>query len=507
MNKKMEELLLKILLLIESIEPSAESKDIRIEGYAIDEIEKILEIAYDEGFFKGIEAHSKDGKNWLQISLTMTGMNIVEDYRNNLKIEILKAALDDDIGIAPIVADGRIGHLLTISKQEEFAGKEYIEAFRDLIDMGCLAHEGDQPYRITFAGKNFLKDSIPLKDVQPKTENSSIINMSIFMSYISEEVNISKVLKKSIETAFGGKYKVFVSSEATDLPPGAPWLKKIESAIADAKIIIVLCSPESIKHPWISFEAGAGWIKGKEVIPICHSGLKINELPLPLSIFQALDINQDDFVEKLFIALSEHLDIREQPQISFSYMKDELSKALVSIKPKPLGTIEFKSNSPEEEGWQINVKDKNSQPPEFNIIHDGYWGEVLKINLPDGDCMDYPVRYAGNSAKSIEFIIKTEGSWTLYSHIIVTSRNVFSPRDVWLAFKDGQDEPKPFGDGKYEWSVYCLPEPIGGNWIKISANLIDAVSKTFGQKGEKYHRLIGFRIRGKLTIAKIEWFC
>lgn len=172
MNKKKEELLLKILLLIESIDRGAELKDIRIEGYAIDEIENILEIAYDEGLFKGIEAHSKDGKNWLQMILTMAGMNKVEDYRNKLKIDILKAALDDGIGIAPIEANGRIVALSTIEKQKTFEDKEYVEAFRDLTDMGYLAHEGGQHYRISLEGKNFIKDQISIEDAQPKTTDN-----------------------------------------------------------------------------------------------------------------------------------------------------------------------------------------------------------------------------------------------------------------------------------------------------------------------------------------------
>jgi hypothetical protein len=169
MNKKKEELLLKILLSMENIEPSADSKNFQFEGYTVDDIENILEIAYDEGLFKGIEAHSKDGKNWLQMRLTMAGMNKVEDYRNNLKIEILQATLNDDIGLAHIKADGGIGYLLTISKQKKFPGKEYMEAFRDLIDMRYLLHESGQRYRISSEGKKFLKDKISIKDAQPNT--------------------------------------------------------------------------------------------------------------------------------------------------------------------------------------------------------------------------------------------------------------------------------------------------------------------------------------------------
>jgi len=246
MNKKKEELLLKILLSMENIEPSADSKNFQFEGYTVDDIENILEIAYDEGLFKGIESHSKDGKNWLQMRLTMAGMNIVEDYRNNLKIDILKATLEDSIGIAPIEESGGIGHLVTISKQNKFAGKEYIEAFRDLKDMGYLIHESGKRYRISLEGKNFLKDPISIKDAKPNTDNS-IKNQQGKIFIIHGHDNGTKETVARFITKLGLKPIIL-----HELPnEGRTIIEKFENS-ADVSYAIALLTPDDVGNEKIN---------------------------------------------------------------------------------------------------------------------------------------------------------------------------------------------------------------------------------------------------------------
>src|ERR1044072_1906616 len=107
----------------------------------------------------------------------------------------------------------------------------------------------------------------------------------IFLSHISEEAPLAKVLKEWIESTFAGQCEVFVSSDKSSNPPGSRWLDLIDSALTDSKAFIVLCSPSSLRRPWINFETGCGWIKRVPVIPLCHSGQKSGQLPMPISLF------------------------------------------------------------------------------------------------------------------------------------------------------------------------------------------------------------------------------
>ena len=95
--------------------------------------------------------------------------------------------------------------------------------------------------------------------------------MKIFISHITEEAPITLVLKDFIEEHFLGQISVFVSSDVHELTPGERWLRKIEAALKECELLLVICSPSSLTRPWINFEAGCGWMKGTKMVPVCHS--------------------------------------------------------------------------------------------------------------------------------------------------------------------------------------------------------------------------------------------
>lgn len=151
---------------------------------------------------------------------------------------------------------------------------------------------------------------------------------TMFISHIGEEALIAAVLKDWIESAFVGEVKVFVSSDSDDITAGDRWFERIEEALAETRMLLVICSPTSVNRSWINFEAGAGWIKQVPVIPICHSGMPVNALPRPLSIFEALDAGQDYFAKELIAAISKRFDFSRVPRISYEAMTSEVRAAL-----------------------------------------------------------------------------------------------------------------------------------------------------------------------------------
>ena len=152
--------------------------------------------------------------------------------------------------------------------------------------------------------------------------------MTIFLSHISEEASIAEVLKDWIESTFLGQSEVFASSDTDDLPAGNKWIDEIDQALDSAVAFLVLCSAASLKRPWIQLETGWGWIKGLPIIPICHSGQKKDDLPMPISTFQALEINSDGFVSDLFTTLAKHLGFAKFPRIDKDAMVHELTAAI-----------------------------------------------------------------------------------------------------------------------------------------------------------------------------------
>ena len=129
----------------------------------------------------------------------------------------------------------------------------------------------------------------------------------VFISHITEEKELAHLVQELIEKSFLGMIEVFVSSDEHSISLGQKWLDNITEALKSCAIEIILCSPNSIKRPWINFEAGAGWVRDIPVIPLCHSGLTPSKLPMPLVLLQSATANEVSSLKLLFPVLAKAL--------------------------------------------------------------------------------------------------------------------------------------------------------------------------------------------------------
>lgn len=161
-------------------------------------------------------------------------------------------------------------------------------------------------------------------------KKSAPSSMKIFVSHIHEEAKIAKVLKEWIESTFSGTISVFVSSNIKNIPAGTKWFTEINNALRSSSIFIVLCSPSSLSRPWINFETGCAWIKQVPILPLCHSGITKNELPSPLSIFQGIDMDTNDFIDDLLESLKIHFKFLKLPVLDKKTFQKQLNEAIKS---------------------------------------------------------------------------------------------------------------------------------------------------------------------------------
>ncbi len=150
--------------------------------------------------------------------------------------------------------------------------------------------------------------------------------MVAFISHTTGEAPIALVLKESLEAAFDGHLKVFVSCDVHDLTPGKKWLRRIEEALKKSRILLVICSPSSLTRPWINFEAGCGWMRGMDIVPICHSEQHKDQLPHPFSLLQSLQLEDEGFCRSLITVFSTALGI-PVPAVDLSRMRKKLERA------------------------------------------------------------------------------------------------------------------------------------------------------------------------------------
>ena len=168
----------------------------------------------------------------------------------------------------------------------------------------------------------------------------------VFISHIHSESELAIWIKETIGSILLGGLRFFVSSDRSAIVGGDKWLDKIESALKESSIVLVLCSKSSILRPWINFEAGGAWMANKRVIPICHGGLFPSNLPQPLASLQAYVLsNAEDFkdlVELLTTAAGLKVPefnpqelLKSMPTVSPTSNQDRISKISNDTKERP----------------------------------------------------------------------------------------------------------------------------------------------------------------------------
>jgi len=160
--------------------------------------------------------------------------------------------------------------------------------------------------------------SLPERMNKSRDENSVVLNhkipdnykngiqistqkFSVFVSHINENRNIAFKFKDFIREYFSENLvDVFIAGDPDNIAFSDDWFEKIKDGIKDCNLMVILCTPESVKRPWINFEAGAATLLEKNVGPICFSGQKVGQLPSPLNYIrsQAIDCADDENFEQ-----------------------------------------------------------------------------------------------------------------------------------------------------------------------------------------------------------------
>lgn len=90
------------------------------------------------------------------------------------------------------------------------------------------------------------------------------------------------------------KLTAFLSSDHWQVRAGEKWFERIAAELKEAKIVILLLSPQSVERPWINFEAGWAWATStKNIIPLCFGELTKRAMPRPYSDLQGLNLRSD----------------------------------------------------------------------------------------------------------------------------------------------------------------------------------------------------------------------
>jgi hypothetical protein len=112
-----------------------------------------------------------------------------------------------------------------------------------------------------------------------------------------------------------------VSSDYESIRSGADWHGQIIGTVKRSRIVVVLCSPDSVKRPWINYEAGLGdgtdWdvsgVGSTFVTPVVIRGLRKGDLDAPLSRKQIRDLEDANDAKALLQDLGTFLKVSQTP--------------------------------------------------------------------------------------------------------------------------------------------------------------------------------------------------
>jgi hypothetical protein len=145
----------------------------------------------------------------------------------------------------------------------------------------------------------------------------------LFVSHVTEEAPLAEILKAHLSRDFLGLVDIFVSSDMDSISAGDNWLHRLEQALRESSALLVLCSYASINRPWVNFEVGAAWISSIRIVPICHSGLRPRDLPMPFNVLQSIEANEEVGLKRAYALVAEKLSCNV-PHKDFSSLISEV---------------------------------------------------------------------------------------------------------------------------------------------------------------------------------------
>jgi len=142
-----------------------------------------------------------------------------------------------------------------------------------------------------------------------------ITKPALFISHATSDGDFAVAVKQEIEKVFANGVSVFCTSSPGAISAGADWLLDIEQKLACAQAVIAIVTPVSVERPWLWFEIGATWGKGRagacRIYPLCAPEVDLAGLPAPLDRLQALSMGKVADLKLLFKALVEQFGFGE----------------------------------------------------------------------------------------------------------------------------------------------------------------------------------------------------
>ena len=176
--------------------------------------------------------------------------------------------------------------------------------------------------------------------------------LEVFVSHRTVEAKFADVLRAHLARDFMGILNFFVSTDATSVPAGSQWFHEVLAGLQRAHVLLAICSNQSVRLPWINYETGGACARNVEVIPLCHSGMAPDQLPVPLGMLEAVRLSNAKDLAKLYARLSTMIGC-DVPNVDF----DALSTAFKNLEAEYSDQIREEASASEQQNDDSIVRD------------------------------------------------------------------------------------------------------------------------------------------------------
>jgi len=243
----------------------------------------------------------------------------------------------------------------------------------------------------------------------------------IFFSHSSRDRDAILPIRDRLLYGTGIAIKVFMSSDGASIPFGKNWLKEIEDALTECRLMFVWMTPASIPSNWIPFESGFAYSKGIRVVPIGFQSVRLEDLPAPINMLQGFNVTSSASLNNIIAIINDEFSLTFQDLFDDVFYQHQVEDVTSEDSPEVLDFVRVL----ESEMWPRKMVDGNTTAS----LHVDWFGRLKGI-LKEQD-LSFTESIGGLFGTGFRVTIKTDSDKKTRPVISIDPLALNSTRQAW----------------------------------------------------------------------------
>lgn len=246
-----------------------------------------------------------------------------------------------------VILTESVGWLEIFSLLEDLAGQGLIVHRTTRDPAACTPVVTVKGHRHVETLRNGAENNMTDSSIANQENHSSEQHeeLQVFISHSENDSRLAKLLADLIQKTFRLPHSAIRCSSVDGyrLPGGISTDERLRIEVHEARLIIGLITPSSLKSLYVAFELGARWGAKKPMIPLLAAGASPTHLGGPLTGINALRCDNTSQITQLIEDSASHLNVTHEKMSSCTEEINQLAK-LSSDLARETDNLSFESN-------------------------------------------------------------------------------------------------------------------------------------------------------------------